>query len=680
MKDCNGYGLWLDCEPLNQEIVSLLKPIFANTCFLGTSPILDTAFNELKRIFMNLLGIEDIDRACCLSDPKSCSAGVTAIVGLRGDIICAHPGLLPHWPEIRSDGYRLLAPQEKGLPFLAVADSEKGILYAVFAIKRLLESEDGIPANLDILDEPKIRYRMLNHWDNLNRSIERGYAGETLWNWDDLPQTVDPRYTDYARACASVGINTSVLNNVNTQPEILSTEYLKKVASIAEVLRNWGITTFLSVNFGSPRFLGSLNTSDPLNQSVIDWWSAKIDEIYTLIPDFGGFLVKADSEGQPGPFAYGRTHADGANMLARPMKKYGGIVIWRAFVYGHGESDRAKKAWINFKPHDGEFEPNAIIQVKNGPIDFQPREPVSPLFGALTKTPVFMELQIAQEYLGQGNHIVYLAPMWKEIFNFETMLEATDSRVGALISTAGSPGGFSGIAAVTNTGNDQNWCGSRFHQANWYAYGRLAWDFELEPEVIAQEWIRATWTREKNIVEAIWQFMSGTWEACIDYMTPLGLHHIMKEHHHYGPDPAFDTGVRKDWRSTYYHRADANGLGFDRSRSGSAMVDQYSPLVAELFNNIETCPEDYLVFFHHVPWDYVVSSGRSLRDELVFRYRRGVETIEQKRNQWLALEGKVDPHAWKEIHDKLNIQCADAKEWEAVCVPYFLSFADAKRK
>lgn len=679
MRDTDGYGLWLDCEPLPADRASAWRPLFESVYFSGSSPVLQTARGELSRILSGLLELAQPQLVA--ESPLPAGSSPTAALGLRPDISSAFPGLLPAWPAIKDDGYRVFsAPKGSGGPgLIAVADSEKGLLYAVFALKRLMEDPSTRPFEIDILDEPKIRYRMMNHWDNLDGSIERGYAGKTLWQWAELPATVDSRYTDYARACASVGLNCSVLNNVNTQPQILSTEYLEKVAAIANVLRPWGVTTWLSVNFGSPRFLGGLETSDPLDPAVIAWWQAKADEIYSLIPDFGGFLVKADSEGQPGPFAYGRSHADGANMLARALKDHGGIVVWRAFVYGHGETDRAKKAYANFLPHDGEFEPNAVIQVKNGPIDFQPREPVSPLFGAMEKTSVFMEFQVAQEYLGQGNHVVYLAPMWKEVLDFDTLHHGKGSTVGRSISTSGAPGGFSGMAAVTNTGDDRNWCGSRFHQANWYAYGRLAWNPGLDTTAIAYEWIRATWTRDEGLVAAVWQIMNGTWEACIDYMTPLGLHHIMKEHHHYGPDPAFDAGAREDWRCTYYHRADAKGLGFDRSRSGSAMVDQYAKPVAERFNNIETCPEDYLVFFHHAPWTRVLSSGRTLRDELVYRYRRGVEAVEAKRAQWLALEGKLDPHAWKEILGKLDIQLADAHEWEDVCVPYFLSFADKEK-
>lgn len=685
MLNLDGYGLWLECQALPADQAAAWRPQFENTHFYGSSAILNTAYAELQRCLKGLLNIEEVKRLERNSEVagQGEAGRPTAIFGLRKELAVSYPLLIPNGPIIKDDGYQIIQGSKGEQALIVLADSERGLLYAVFAVKRLLESGKKPVSGSNVLDEPKIQYRMLDHWDNLDGSIERGYAGQSLWNWDELPAKLDSRYTDYARALASVGLNASVLNNVNTQPEILTAAYLEKVAAIAGILRRWGIKTFLSVNFGSPRFLGGLKSSDPLDAGVIKWWTDKVAEIYRLIPDFGGFLVKADSEGQPGPFAYGRSHADGANMLAKAFERFGGIVIWRAFVYGHGESDRAKKAYANFTAHDGEFLPNAVIQVKNGPIDFMPREPVSPLFGAMDKTGVFMEFQVAQEYLGQGNHIVYLAPMWKEILSFDMRTQGPGSQVGRIISKEGAAGRsgsgkISGIAAVSNTGSDRNWSGSHFHQANWYAYGRLAWDWTLDDGDIAREWIRGTWSREASLVDKIWSFMNGSWEACINYMSPLGLLHIMKEGHHYGPDPAFDGGPREDWRSTYYHRADKEGLGFDRSRRGSGYVDQYVKEIADIFDNIKTCPEGYLVFFHHVPWNYVLASGRSLRDELVFLYGQGVKAVQAMRTAWLALEKDLQPEPWKAVLNKLDIQLSDAKEWEAVCVPYFLQFADTK--
>ncbi len=678
MKDPYGYGLWLDCNPLSSEVQNLWRPICASPLIIGRSPLLDRAGEELKRICSGLL---DKPLSLTFIDGGSKPEGsFSLILGLQKDIKNYFSEDIPTWAGIKDEGYRFYFSKKTERLYI-LADSERGLLYGVFTLKRLMEDPATLPVNLDLLESPKIRLRMLNHWDNLDGSIERGYAGKTLWKWAELPATLDIRYSDYARALASVGINATVINNVNTQPEILSEEYLKKVAALAKLFSSWGISTFISVNFGSPRLLGGLKTSDPLAPEVIAWWERKVQEIYALSPNFGGFLVKADSEGQPGPFAYGRNHADGANMLARALAPHKGIDVWRAFVYGHGEEDRAKMGYLNFKPHDGDFLPNVAVQVKNGPIDFQPREPISPIFGAMEETSLFMEFQIAQEYLGQGNHIVYLAPMWKEVLAFDTEQGGLGKPVGKTLAEPPQKALWegelhSGIAAVSNTGDDKNWCGSRFHQANWYAYGRLAWDWELDPAVIAKEWIRGTWTRETALVEEIWRFMDGTWEACINYMTPLGLMHIMREHHHYGPDPAFDGAEREDWRNTYYHRADAEGLGFNRTRTGSAMVDLYAPTVAERFNELKTCPEDYLLFFHHVPWNYILSTGRSLRDELVHRYSEGRKLIEAKQKAWQALKGKVDNDAWKEIAAKLDIQVADAEEWETVCVPYFLAFAN----
>lgn len=581
---------------------------------------------------------------------------------------------------------------------LVAANNDRGVLYGVFALLRAVATGIG-PDAVNCRETPAVSYRMLDHWDNLDGSIERGYAGNSLWNWAELPGRVDQRYSDYARACASVGINASCLNNVNAACEILSSDYLVKIAAIAKVLRAWGIRTFLSVNFSSPIKLGGLETADPLDPAVAAWWRAKAGEIYSLIPDFGGFVVKADSEGQPGPFAYGRTHADGANMLARALKSFGGIVIWRAFVYGHGETDRAKKAWANFMPHDGEFESNVTVQVKNGAIDFQPREPVHPLFGSMEKSSLFMEFQVTQEYLGQGNHVVYLGPMWKEILDFDTHARGKGSTVARLLSVGGGaqgldavdrpsresartaaasgnagPATLSGIAGVSNIGNNDDWCGSLFHPLNWYAFGRLAWNPAQDTDSIAREWIAQTWGPDDSLIRDILAIVSPSWDACVDYMTPLCLHHIMREHHHYGPDPAFNAGAREDWRSTYYHRGDSVGLGFDRTRSGSEGVDQYRKPVADMFNDIATCPEKYLLWFHHVKWNHVLASGRTLAEELPVRYARGVAAAETMRDRWVNLASRIDPDRHAAVLAKLDIQVADAREWESVCVPYFLGF------
>jgi alpha-glucuronidase len=559
--------------------------------------------------------------------------------------------------------------------FTISSQTGAGVLYGVFTFLRLLNT--GRANFVQFNDSPKVSWRILNHWDNLDRSVERGYAGKSLWKWDELPK-IEQRYIDYARIAASVGINGSVINNVNANPTFLTHEYLEKIAALANVFRNYNIRVFLSVNFAAPIKLGGLSTADPLDEAVRSWWKEKAAEIYALIPDFGGFIVKADSEGQPGPYTYGRTHADGVNTLADSLSPHGGIVIWRAFVYGFGETDRAKKAYADFKPLDGQFQDNSAIQVKNGPIDFQPREPVHPLFGAMKDTSLFMEFQITQEYLGQGNHIVFLAPMWKEILQFGMRVPeegSTDQPLDSVGKILGEKR-LSGIAGVSNIGDNEDWCGSPFHSANLFAFGRLSWDWTLNSADIAREWSLLTWGKDPVVTDTIVKILANSWDACVDYMTPLGLNHIMRYEHHYGPDPGCNQGLREDWKPPYYHRADANGLGFDRTRTGSGAVDQYAPPLADLFNNIKTCPEKYLLWFHHVPWDYVLNSGRPLKDELVFRYHRGVEAAEQLRSWWKQVEDKVPPEPYKAVLAKLDVQVADAHEWEAVCVKYFLSFTE----
>jgi len=667
----DGYDLWLRYDPVPESLSQDWTSVLGQAVVAGDSPTMQAILKELKLALPSMMS-----HSIPVSTTWDNKELPLLIAGTR-DVLNRDPfGLeLPLCDKCGEEGYRILSLESSVGGTVVYAETDTGVLYGVFALLRMMQQGSSLQ-NLNIVESPRLRWRMMNHWDNLDGSIERGYAGQTLWQWAELPEKVDPRYTDYARACASVGLNASVLNNVNTQPEIFTAEYLHKVKAIADVLRVYGITTFLSVNWGTPQAIGGLKDADPSNPEVKQWWKDKATEIFTLIPDFGGFLVKADSEGQPGPFAYGKTHADGANLLGEVLEPFGGIVVWRAFVYGHGETDRGKKAYSNFMPHDGEFLPNVAIQVKNGPIDFQPREPVSPLFGGMEKTTLFMEFQIAQEYLGQGNHVVYLGPMWKEILDFDTHAEGQGSTVGKMLEKDIQGNGFTGIAAVTNTGDNRDWCGSLFHPMNWFAYGRLAWNYELDTQDIAREWIASTFGLDPEIQQTIEKIMMISWQACINYMTPLGLHHIMKEHHHYGPDPGFDAGAREDWRSTYYHRADKEGLGFDRSRKGSAGVDQYHKPVADLLDDMDRCPEKYILWFHHVPWDRIMQSGRTLKDELVFLYQKGVDEAEEMRNHWISLKDKVDSERYDAVLKKLDIQVEDAKEWRDVCTRYFLSFTE----
>ena len=528
------------------------------------------------------------------------------------------------------------------------AKTERGLLYGAYA---LLRGEQGA-------SQPFFKLRILNHWDNLDGSVERGYAGQSIF-W---PMFAPLHIREYARANASIGINGTVLNNVNASPQQLNRENLLKAKELADILRPYGIRVYLSVNFASPMGLGKLKTADPLNQQVRLWWKKKAAEIYKLIPDFGGFLVKANSEGQPGPGDYDRSHADGANMLADAVAPYGGIIIWRSFVYGskHKGEDRVKQAVSEFLPCDGKFRKNVILQSKNGPLDFQPREPYAPIFDNIKETPQMAELQITQEYLGQSRHLVYLAPMWREFFSFV------------------APKQLVGIAGVANIGNDLNWCGHHFSQANWYAFGRLAWNPSMKSEKIAEEWLAATFGKTaKN--EDLLSIMLRSREACVDYMMPLGLHHIFKFDHHYGPEPdGFIKSYPLEWCPVYYHQADAAGVGFDRTHTGSNATSQYREPYCSLYDNPSTCPENLLLWFHHLPWTYRTNSGRTLWEELQYRYNRGVAEVEDFCRVWQECKPVIDEQQWREVDERMQHQLQNAREWRDVCLKYFGSFAESK--
>lgn len=612
----DGSRLWLRQTPVNQ----------ASVCCLVTSPTLTVAREELASLWRG----GEVDLQLCADE--------------------AHRRL-------GKEGYMIHASRGKTV---LEATTEQGLLYATYHLLRL-QAEGADCTNLDIKEKPAFDVRILNHWDNLDGTIERGYAGRSLWKWEELSDSVSARYREYARANASVGINGTVLNNVNASPEILSKEYLEKVRKLADIFRPYGIKVYLSVNFVSPIQLGGLSTADPLNSEVSRWWKNKVHEIYDLIPDFGGFLVKANSEGQPGPCDYGRTHAEGANMLAEALKPYGGIVMWRAFVYSPSDADRAKQAYLEFQPLDGRFLDNVIIQVKNGPIDFQPREPYSPLFGAMPHTSLMVEFQITQEYLGHSNHLAYLATMWKEFYRYV------------------QPSSLRGVAGVVNVGDNVNWCGHDFAQANWYAYGRLAWNPALSAEEIAREWLAQTFTTDRRFVEPMTQVMMDSREAVVDYMMPLGLHHIFAWGHHYGPEPWCEVpGARADWLPSYYHQADKEGLGFDRSRSGSNAVSQYPDSLARVFDSLEQCPEEYLLWFHHVDWNYTLRSGRSLWDELCYKYQEGVDKVREFQKVWKDMQPYVDGERYQAVAERLDIQVHDAVWWKDACLGYFRTFSKKK--
>lgn len=555
------------------------------------------------------------------------------------------------------DGYTINV--ENGTTVLR-SMSETGLLYAAYHLLRLQACGEDC-SRLDIKEKPLNDIRILNHWDNPDGTIERGYAGRSLWKWDELPAKVSPRYAEYARANASIGINGTVLNNVNASPEALSSDNLKKVKTLADIFRPYGIKVYLSVNFATPIKLGGLATADPLNSDVAEWWKQKVHEIYSMIPDFGGFLVKANSEGQPGPCDYHRTHAEGANMLASALKPYGGIVMWRAFVYSPSDADRAKQAYLEFKPLDGKFLDNVIVQVKNGPIDFQPREPYSPLFGAMPHTQLMVEFQVTQEYLGHSNHLAYLAPMWKEFYSYY------------------SPSNMKAAAGVTNIGDDTNWCGNDLAQSNWYAFGRLAWNPALSSEEIAREWLAQTFTADSRFVRPMTEVMMQSREAVVDYMMPLGLHHIFAWGHHYGPEPWCEIeGARPDWLPTYYHRADKEGLGFDRTTDGSDAVSQYPDSLAAVFNSIDSCPDEFLLWFHHVPWKHEMKSGRTMWDELCQHYQRGVDAARGFRDTWKDMSPYVDAERHAAVAHRFDIQASDAVWWKDACLEYFRTFSHMK--
>ncbi|MBM6961196.1 alpha-glucuronidase [Bacteroides caecigallinarum] len=555
------------------------------------------------------------------------------------------------------DGYTINV--ENGTTVLR-SMSETGLLYAAYHLLRLQACGEDC-SRLDIKEKPLNDIRILNHWDNPDGTIERGYAGRSLWKWDELPAKVSPRYAEYARANASIGINGTVLNNVNASPEVLSSDNLKKVKTLADIFRPYGIKVYMSVNFATPIKLGGLATADPLNSDVAEWWKQKVHEIYSMIPDFGGFLVKANSEGQPGPCDYHRTHAEGANMLASALKPYGGIVMWRAFVYSPSDADRAKQAYLEFKPLDGKFLDNVIVQVKNGPIDFQPREPYSPLFGAMPHTQLMVEFQVTQEYLGHSNHLAYLAPMWKEFYSYY------------------SPSNMKAAAGVTNIGDDTNWCGNDLAQSNWYAFGRLAWNPALSSEEIAREWLAQTFTADSRFVRPMTEVMMQSREAVVDYMMPLGLHHIFAWGHHYGPEPWCEIeGARQDWLPTYYHRADKEGLGFDRTTDGSDAVSQYPDSLAAVFNSIDSCPDEFLLWFHHVPWKHEMKSGRTMWDELCLHYQRGVDAARGFRDTWKDMSPYVDAERHAAVAHRFDIQASDAVWWKDACLEYFRTFSHMK--
>ncbi|MGE0018411.1 MAG: alpha-glucuronidase family glycosyl hydrolase [Draconibacterium sp.] len=662
----DGYNLWLNYKPVAEKLRNEYNQQIKTLFIVGESPTLKLVKSELFSGLETMLGKK-------LLPAKSSSEQYVIIAGKYENIaFTKNPEIEKGIAQISEEGFVIFS--EPGKNIVITAKSDIGVLYGTYHFLQLVQTGESID-RLNIVSSPGIKVRVLNHWDNLDGSIERGYAGNSLWDWASLPGKTDPRYTGYARANASIGINGTVLNNVNANPAMLTPGYLEKVAALANIFRPYGIKVYLSIKFSSPVNIGGMETADPLDPAVQQWWKKKVEEVYSYIPDFGGFLVKANSEGQPGPQNYNRSHAEGANMLADALKPFGGIVMWRAFVYDNNvPDDRAKQAYNEFKPLDGKFRDNVLVQVKNGAIDFQPREPFHPLFGAMPKTPLMMEFQITQEYLGHSTDLCYLAPLFKECLDSDTYAKGPGSTVAKVIDGSLENHQLTGIAGVANTGSDRNWTGHLFGQANWFAFGKLAWNASLSSEEIADEWIKLTFSDDEKVVATISKIMMDSREISVNYMTPLGLHHIMGYNHHFGPGPWVNRG-RADWTSVYYHRADSAGIGFNRTPTGSDATSQYHQPVAEVFANPETCPEKYVLWFHHLPWDYKTKSGKTLWDELCLKYDSGVEGVHQMQSDWNSLEGKIDNEQFAFVKAKLEKQLNVALWWRNSCTLYFQQFS-----
>lgn len=660
----DGYDLWLRYDGvLEKNLRDVYRDQIQFVQVEGTSDVLASARTELMR---GLTGLLEVNTLFPSAEPA------------RGGVLAGVVGSSPKLDKVLGMDGNDLAPEayrivERGGVLIIAGGDDRGVLYGAFHFLRLLQTGTKLGA-LDLREAPRLRVRMLNHWDNLDRTVERGYAGFSIWNWHELPQRIDQRYVDYARANASVGINAVTVTNVNANALVFREDYLQKAAALAGVFRRYGIKIYLTARFSAPVELGGLPTADPLDPAVSRWWKITADRIYEAIPDFGGFLVKANSEGQPGPQDYGRNHAEGANALANALAPHGGIVMWRAFVYSsEAPEDRAKQAFNEFVPLDGQFRDNVLVQVKNGPIDFQPREPIHPLFGATPKTPLMMEFQITKEYLGQGTHLVGLAPFWEEVLQTDTYREGPGTTVAKILDGSAHGNQLTGMAGVANIGTARNWTGHHFGQADWYAFGRFAWNPELSARSIYREWTRMTFSSHPVTERVSMDLLMNSHETCVNYMTPLGLHHMMAAGHHYGPGPWVDFMPRDDWNCTYYHRADSLGLGFDRTATGSDALGQYAPAFAQQFRDPKTCPPEFLLWFHHVPWDFRMASGRSLWEELFFQYQEGVNKVDVMGEQWETLREFIDHRRFEEVRQHLTIQQREARWWREACLVYFQS-------
>lgn len=667
----NGYDLWLRYKTIdNKQLLHLYRQQITGLTIHGSSPTITAAKEELSLGLQGLLQIKipftsgTHQKGTVLAGTPSSSPSIRQL------------GLTSYLRQTGSEGFIIMTKKINGNNCIVItANTDTGILYGVFHFLRLLQTHQPV-SPLNIISFPRLKLRLLNHWDNLNRTVERGYAGFSIWNWHTLPGYIDKRYIDYARANASVGINGTVLTNVNANATILTEPYLQKVKALAEVFRPYGIKVYLTARFSAPIELGGLKTADPLNEEVLQWWKQKTKEIYSLIPDFGGFLVKANSEGQPGPQDYKRTHADGANMLADAVAPFNGIVIWRAFVYAaENPVDRHKQAYDDFVPLDGQFRKNVMVQVKNGAIDFMPREPFHPLFGAMPKTPLMMEFQVTQEYLGQGTNLVYLAPLFKEVLESDTYCKGKGSTVAKVIDGSLDNHSLNGMAGVANIGNDINWCGHPFAQANWYALGRLSWDYTLSSEQIAEEWLRMSYINNYSFVANAKEIMMHSRDIYVQFTNPIGLHHIMGTGHHYGPAPWVSNLNRPEWNPVYYHKADSIGIGFNRTSTGSNAIAQYFPEARKQWEDINSCEEKNLLWFHHVPWNHKMKSGRTVWEELCHHYYTGADRVKQMKQKWVALKPFVDKDRYEQVMQLLNVQHEEAIWWRNGCLLYFQTFS-----
>ncbi|HWU56125.1 MAG TPA: alpha-glucuronidase family glycosyl hydrolase [Rhizomicrobium sp.] len=661
----DGYDLWLRYRPMEVSALAQYRPLATAVVSEGGSPSLDAAKSELTRGLSGLLdrpvGIGTVtDGAVVIGTPASSPL----IAGLK----------LP-LTGLGKEGYLIRSASVGGHAVTVIAaNSDIGVLYGSFAFLRLIQTRQAI-THLDIASAPRLKLRLLNHWDNLDGTIERGYAGHSIFDWNKMPDYMDPRYTVMARANASVGINGISVNNVSADVWMLSSLYIGKLAALADVLRPYGIRVYVAAKFSAPVELGRLKTADPADPEVQAWWKKEADSIYRRIPDFGGFVVKANSEGQPGPRDYNRTQAEGANVIADALAPHGGIVFWRAFVYSEKDpTDRAKQAYNEFKPLDGKFRDNVFVQTKNGAIDFQPREPAHPMFGAMPKTNLALEVQITKEYLGQTTHLVYLPVLFKEVLDWDTFAKGKGSTVAKVIDGSLEGHDQSAMVGVSNIGDDRNWTGAQFSQADWYGFGRLAWDPSLSAEQIAREWLGMTFTNDPAFVNQVVPMMIKSREAVVDYMTPLGLHHQFATSHHYGPGPWVSDLARPEWNPVYYNRADAKGLGFDRTPTGSDATSQYAPPLARLFSGPDI-PERDLLWFQHVAWDHKMKSGRTLWDELIVHYDTGIATVGEMRRTWAAMKPYVDDERWSQEAAFLAIQEKEAQWWRDACIAYFETFS-----